>query len=337
MATDISLYPYNPSHVLPIIFATLVGLSLLLYVFQNLYWRVMYFMCWGGAVFTTGWILRAVSTYHPTHLGLYVGQAVCIYGGPPIYSAAEYNILGRLLHYLPMHAPLNPNRVLYFFLYLGVLVEALTAAGAARIAAARGDLAVYKSGGTLISIGLVLQAVLECLFMAIVAWLHRRCRRSGMLAPNVRSLCIMLYGTSTLILLRCIYRAVEAFATFNSLTSCSHLCRALLLHDWYIYAFEAAPMVMYTYWLNIIHPGRLLPAQSNRYLDLDGKTERRGPGWTEKRATWWTFLDPFDLRGRARGQPQHEEFWLHPQSWPVCEDGSYAQRTGTKSRVAWPC
>jgi len=125
-----------------------------------------------------------------------------------------------------MHAPLKPGRVLWFFVYLGIFVESLTAAGAARIAAARYDLSLYKSGGTLISIGLILQAVVECIFMVMVALVHYRCVRSGMLPHNVRTMCIMLYGTSTLILLRCVFRAVEAFATFSSPTSCSSLCSA---------------------------------------------------------------------------------------------------------------
>lgn len=289
-------------------------------------------MSWGGAVFTTGWILRAISTYHPSRLDLYVAQSVCIIAGPPLYAAAEYKILGRLMLYLPMHTPINPSRLLYFFIYLGALVEGLTAAGASQLAGAKGDISVYKSGGTLVSVGLVLQAVIECLFMSMVAVLHHRCQRSGMLAPNVRTTCIMLYGTSTLVLLRCIYRAIESFSTYDSLTSCSALCRALLRHEWGVYVFEAAPMTLYTYWINLIHPGRFLPHQKNQYLDVDGKTERYGPGWVEKRATWWTFFDPFDLRGRAKGQLQHEEFWLQPGRWPVCEDGSYAQRSAAKSR-----
>ncbi|EXJ86995.1 hypothetical protein A1O3_03952 [Capronia epimyces CBS 606.96] len=338
MAIEKSLYAYSPSHVLPIVFAALVGASLVVHILQNYryrYWRITFFMFWGGAVFTTGWIVRCISTYHPGQLGLFIAQAVCIYGGPPIYSAAEYNILGRLMHYLPMHAPLNPSRVLYFFLYLGIVVEAVTAAGAARLAAARDDISLYQSGAVLISVGLVLQAVIECLFMGMVAWLHRRCVLSGMLAPNVRTICIMLYGTSTLILLRCVYRAIEAFSTIASPTSCLGLCRAILWHEWYVFAFEAAPMVLYTYWLNIIHPGRFLPRQSTRYLDPDGRTERDGPGWIESRATWWTFFDPFDLRGRAKGQLHHEAFWLQPEKWLVCSDTSYAQRSFAKSRPAW--
>lgn len=295
------------------------------------FWRITFWMFWGGAVFTTGWILRTISTYNQRNMGLYIAQSVCIYGGPPIYSAAEYNILGRLMHYLPMHAPLNPSRILWFFVYLGILVESLTAAGAARIAAARDDPSLHKSGGILISVGLVLQAVVECVFVGMVALMHHRCVRAGMLARNIRTLCIMLYGTAMLVLLRCVFRAIEAFSTYTatSPSECGSLCRTFLNHEWFIYALEAAPMVLYTYWLNIIHPGRFLPRQRNRYLDIDGKTERWGPGWIDKRSNWQTFMDPFDVRGRAKGEVGHEKFWLEAEKYPVCEDGSFALASAT--------
>ncbi|KAI4743675.1 hypothetical protein E4T50_05897 [Aureobasidium sp. EXF-12298] len=123
-----SVYPYPPSHVAPIILSIILSASLILHVYQGL--GLAYFMIWGGIVFTTGWTLRTISTYNPSNLNLYIAQYVFIYAGPPIYSAAEYSVFGRLLRYLPMHAPLNPDRVTYVFIYLGAAVEGLTAAGA---------------------------------------------------------------------------------------------------------------------------------------------------------------------------------------------------------------
>jgi hypothetical protein len=274
-------------------------------------------MAWGGAVFMTGWIIRCISSYQPANLGLYSAQYVLILCGPPIYSAAEYNILGRLMHYLPMHTPLNPSRVVYFFIYLGAAVEGLTAAGAARASVARDDKEKLRSGQNLVVIALVLQAVIESLFMSMVGLMHYRCARSNMVTKKVRNVCIMLYGTSALILLRCICRAVEGFTIKNAIgsTNCEGTCDTVLRHEWYLYAFEAAPMVLYTYWLNLMHPGRLLPRKRNCYLDFN-KVERFGPGWIDKRSTWVTFVDLFDVRGTG-----HEKFWLRPDDWPVA-DGS---------------
>jgi hypothetical protein len=272
-------------------------------------------MIWGGTVFTTGWILRTISTYNPLNLNLYIAQYVLIYAGPPIYTAAEYSVLGRLLRYLPMHAPLNPDRVVLFFIYLGAAVEGLTAAGASLVATAKGDTKQAQSGSTLISIALVLQAVIELVFITMVATIHRRCVLVDTFPRNVRRLCIMLYGTSTLVFIRCIFRAIEAFATLSASSTCNNLCRTVLFHEWYLYVFEALPMLIYTWWINAIYPGTLLPRDRNLYLDPDGLTERSGPGWVDERSRWETFVDPFDLVGTIKGQQRHEKFWLEPGKW----------------------
>ena len=277
-------------------------------------------MVWGGAVYTSGWIMRCISSYYPTNKNLYIAQTVLVLAGPPIYSATEYNILGRLMLHLPMHALMNPNRIVYFFIYLGSAVEGLTAAGGARLSSAGNNTELLQSGATLIAVASILQAVIECLFLSMIGWLHYRCVRTHMLTHRVYILCIMLYGTSTLVLLRCIFRIIENFSNVSVITSsvCGTTCNAILRHEWYLYTFEAAPMVIYTYWLNIIHPGRLLPRDRNVYLDSH-KIERVGPGWIDKRSQWQTFIDPLDLGGLLKGQPAHEKFWLHLDDWPTAE------------------
>lgn len=293
-------------------------------------------MFWGGTVFTAGWIMRILSSYHPANRNLYIAQTCLVLAGPPIYAAAEYNILGRLLHYLPMHSPLHPGRVLLVFIYLGAAVESLTAAGAAEIGGSTGkhlDANLYRRGSTLVSISLVLQGAVELVFISMVALIHHRAAKARMLSPNVRTLCIMLYGTSTFVLIRCIFRAIESFATMTITepSQCTALCRLTLLHEWYIYVFEALPMALYTIWLNIVHPGRYLSRDKKRYLDIDGATERLGPGWIDNRSKWETFADPFDLTNTLKGQPRHEKFWLRSDQWPVASGGSFAQGTATNA------
>ena len=283
-------------------------------------------MVWGGIVFMTGWIMHAISTYNKSYndrnQAIYISSSVLIYAGPPIYAAAEYNILGRLMVYLPMLAPLHPYRVIYVFIYLGVLVEAFTGSGAPRLV--RGltqrppDRTDYKVGTILISMSLVLQAAVELAYLGVVGVMYRRASRAGMLTRKVRTLCIMLFGTSTLILSRCFFRALQAFAS-TSLDSCNSLCRTANDNEWYLYVFEATQMIVYTYWLNFIHPGMLLPRNRMQYLDLDGTTQRIGPGWVDRRPKWETFVDPLDLRGILKGQPSHEKFWLRPEEWPIAD------------------
>ena len=267
----------------------------------------------------TGWIMRAVSSRDLENIPIFIAQTVLILAGPPIYAAAEYNILGRLMHYLPMHAPLNPSRVVYLFVYMGAAVEGLTAAGATLMASGTIGTSNFLTGGVLISVALVLQGVVECFFLSMVALLHHRCVRGRMLAPNVRMLCIMLYGTSSLVLLRCIFRAVQALSMYTGKCG-QYYCGASTKDEWYLYVFEAAPMVLYTYWLNIVHPGRYLPVEHKRYLDPDGKTERIGPGWIDERPKALTFIDLFDVKSAFRGRSEFTSFWQRPEEWPAYPD-----------------
>ncbi|KAI2794441.1 hypothetical protein POX_a01040 [Penicillium oxalicum] len=329
----IDYYKYDPSHIAPAVFAGVVGISLIIHIWQNFhyrFWRVTFWLFWGSFLFTIAWILRCISSYHTGQKGLFIAQSVFIYLAPPIYSAAAYNIVGRLMNYLPMHAVFHPDRVLIVFVYLGALVEAVTAAGAARLAAAGTDLKKYKSGGALIAAGLILQTVVESMVILVVATLHRRVAKTGTTPRNVKTICMTLYGTSLFVILRCIFRAVEAFEEFGKV-GCSNDCGPILSNEWYLFAFELGPMLIFTYWLNILHPGRYLPRDKTRYLDPDGRTERMGPGWTDRRDRWATFADPLDFEGKIKGTVSHDEFWLRPHEWPVCEDGSFVDGTASNT------
>jgi hypothetical protein len=278
-----------------------------------------FFLVWGGLFFTIGWIIRSASTYNPYNSSLYKGQYRCIIAAPPVYAAAEYNILSRLLRYVPMHTPLHPDRVLYVFVFLGVVVEALLGTGANLVSSARVDHHdKYKTGNTLLAIAFLLQALVEIAIFVFTLLIHLRCRRSGLFTKNIRCLCNILYATSALVFVLCVFRTIETFGlyTFYDGPPCLGLCATLTFHEWYLYIFEAAPMIIYTLWLNLMHPGTILPSNQDVYLDPDGKTERIGPGWVDGRSRWEAWTDPFDTKGRLKGSPWHEEFWLEPQMWP---------------------
>ncbi|KAL9616935.1 MAG: hypothetical protein Q9160_008248 [Pyrenula sp. 1 TL-2023] len=329
-----SYYAYNPSHALPLVSAALIGVSLLLHIFQNFryrFWRITWLSFWAGLIFTLGWIMRYVSIRSPSNLNLFITQSILIYLAPPVYAAIEYNILSRLMRYLPMHAILNPSRVFYFFTFLASVVEAMTAIGASYMSSARDDASQFKRGMVLIAIASILQGLVECLFMVCIGLIHHRCARSKMLARNVRTLFIMLYGTSALILIRCVFRTVESFLVLTQMT-CSPRCNSLITHEWYLYVFETLPCFLYTYWLNGVHPGRFLPRQRTRYLDQDARTERMGPGWVNERSAWMILADPFDFIGLVMPKSEQERFWLTPEKWPVAEDGSFAEGTASNVR-----
>ncbi|KAJ3530809.1 hypothetical protein NM208_g9159 [Fusarium decemcellulare] len=335
--TEDNLYGYNANEFLPIIAAAVIAISLIGHTVQNYrynFWRVTFFMFYAGLFYTIGWVFRIISVRQPDSLPLYMVSSILVYLAPPIYSAAEYNTLGRLMHYLPMHAVINPNRVVYIFVFLGSIVEFLTAIGASWMAAGNGkqDNDRYVQGSTCMSIAVVLQAVIELGFIAMVGIIHHRCAKAKMLSKNVRTLFIMLYGTSLLIIVRCVFRAVETFQLRDILQSGKDNDEALLKREWPFYVLETIPVALYTYWLNLVHPGRYLPSDSRQYLDFDGKTERMGPGWIHKRP-WFMFIaDPFDFIGMFT-MKKRDPYYLRANEWPEV-DNCFAQGRGSNVKAA---
>ncbi|KAJ5225862.1 hypothetical protein N7468_007087 [Penicillium chermesinum] len=230
-----------------------------------------------------------------------------------------------------MHAVLNPDRVLICFVYVGAAVESITVAGAARAAAARGDLAQLKSGGKLIAAGQDLQAVVERIVLSLVVTFRRRVARAGDVPRNVKIVCYTLYVTSTLVLMRCIFRAVENFETFNHL-ACTANCGAIISDEWFLYAFELGPMLIFTYWLNLLHPGRFLPREKIQYLGVDRQTESYGPGWVDHPSRLATYLDPLNIVGSIKGERSHDQYWLRDTNFRVAV-GSFAAGTASNKKT----
>lgn len=61
--------------------------------------------------------------------------------------------------------------------------------------------------------------------------------------------------------------------------------------------------------LNIWHPSRLLPGDHKVYLAVDGITERRGPGWKDRRPLLITLVDPFDVGRLSTKKYANDKFW----------------------------
>ena len=210
-----SLYPYDPNKPAPIVFAVLVlGLAVYhsyLSFIRYRWWHFGVVMLWASTVWIAGFVTRAISVHNTQSVGIFIAQYVLILTGPPMYAAAEYFILGRLLAYLPYHAPIHPGRVLSTFFLLSALVESLTANGAANSAGTGREPEQRATGIACLKAALILQAVVEASFCSLVAFVHRRAQRAGHSPRNVNIVCMVLYITSIMMLVRCIIRAIEGF------------------------------------------------------------------------------------------------------------------------------
>ena len=332
-----SIYPYNPSKALPILFGVIVsGLGVSL-VYQSC-WKYKWYrfgimMAWASLVWVAGFVCREISVYNVQNVNIFIAQYALIIVGPPLYAISEYFILGRLFAYLPYHAPIHPARVLGTFVFLGWSIESLAANGAGNSAGPGRLPSQYTAGIACLKAALILQAVLEATFFFLVGLLHYRCKRAGRFPHNVRILCFVLYTTSFMMFVRCIVRTIEGFEAAGCDQSQGGFCGPVQRNEWFLWVFEVANITAFAALLAIFHPGRYLPADTRRYLDpIDGRTERVGPDFVNAcRRSWLaTVLDPLDVCGIVKGRAMAvDKFWEREN--PVAE-GSLAVLRARKDR-----
>jgi hypothetical protein len=148
----------------------------------------------------------------------------------------------------------------------------------------------------------LLQIALFLAFVALVVIFHIRCIRASVFSHNVKVTIYTLYISSTLILLRNTFRTATFFYPATAYANTS---------EWCFWVFEAAPMVMNSYLMNVYPPGKYLPANYKIYLAMDGKTELEGPGAADKRPFLFTLFDPCDILGLVKGTDAKNRFWEH--------------------------
>jgi hypothetical protein len=330
-----SLYAYEPNKPAPIAFAILLAIIGAYQIYQSFFryrWKKFgAVMLWATTVWISGFVCRAYSVYHVQNVNMFIAQFVLIIVGPPLYSASEYFILGRLMAYLPYHAPIHPGRVLSTFVLLSAVVESLTANGAANSAGTGRTPSQVKNGLNCLKAALILQCFVEAFFFSMVATVEYRCRQAKNFPHHIRMICYILYITSFMVLVRCIVRTIEGFeaAACNANPSGPpNHCGYISNHEEFLWVFEIANITLFVILLAIFHPGKYLPRSSRIFLDpADGKTERVGPGFgkADKRPLLVTIIDPFNLYGIITGKGlKVDKFWEVEQ--PLYEGGELPKK-----------
>lgn len=233
----------------------------------------------------------------------------------PVYEAANYLILGRMLYYIPYHSPIHPGRVFTTFVAVGGAIEIITANGGARVASADTTASQQNIGKALLKAALIMQIALMVGFVALAGRFHYNCVRGGVLNQKIKRSLIVLYTSCTLITIRTIYRTVEYFtaASLNAYTDIGHIS-PVLKQEWFFYFFEAVFMYSNTMLLNVFHPMQALPRSNKIYLAEDGVTEIEGPGYHDNRHWIQTFVDPFDIYGLITRRGKQDKYWETPDN-----------------------
>jgi len=230
----------------------------------------------------------------------------------PLYELANYNILGRILYYVPYHSPIHPGRVITTLGFISAVVEALNGNGASYSSNRSLSEDKQNMGKALIKASLLIQIVVIVLFLGLAGVFHQRCQRGGQLNDNLRNALYTLYVSTALLTVRTIFRIVEYFSLAQlhfgpglDPTTLSPLIR----YEWFFYVFEASLMLVNQVMMNVRHPRKYLPKSTKTYLARDGVTEVMGPGHKDTRPFLQTLFDPFDLIGLAQGKDKQKRFW----------------------------
>ncbi|KAL1739928.1 RTA1 like protein-domain-containing protein [Schizophyllum fasciatum] len=298
-----SLWCYAPNKGAPIAFAVMFLVSGLVHVYQCYRykcWKVSGLLPWAAVLFVAGFITREIGAYNYDGIGIYIASSVLLLIAPPVYEGANYFLLGRILYYVPYHAPLHPGRVVSTFLGIDATIGALTGTGASYVANSSLSESQQSLGRNLLKAALLLQIASMTLYVGIAATFHHRCRTTGVLSANLRKVLFVLYASCTLITARTIYRTVEYFAIANIGSRDANSISPVVCNEWYFWVFEATFMFGNTVLLNVFYPSSYLPKNNKIYLSEDGRTEIEGPGYEDKRHFVLTVLDPFDIIGLFR-------------------------------------
>ena len=144
--------------------------------------------------------------------------------------------------------------------------------------------------------------------MVVVVIFFERSRRAGVLSGKFRLVLIALFVSSALITVRNIYRVVENFEGPNGY---------VMSREAFLYVFDGLLMLGNAVLWNILYPARLLPKDSCIFLSKDGVTERKGPGWEDRRKWYCYFIDPFDIGRFFRKDGHGIRYWDREDEWPV--------------------
>jgi hypothetical protein len=221
------------------------------------------------SVSIVGYVGRIISINNVTASSPFIMQSVLIVLAPAFFAATVYMTLGRVIAFVNVpHLSIIPQRRLTTIFVLGDMLSFFVQGGGAGFMA--GSSANAHSTGSLIIVGgLVVQLLFFGIFFVALIVFDVRCRRQsltkrlvsthGITRLHWHSVVVALYIASTLISIRCVFRAVEFATGFDGY---------LQSHEVFFYVFDAVPMVATMAVFNIVVPGFALKGEMIKFEDV---------------------------------------------------------------------
>lgn len=258
-ATTFVFYRYKPSMAAAVIFIILFAISALIHIIMLIRKRTWYFIPFViGCLFeTVGYIGRAMSSpeYPNFTTNPYIIQSVLLLLGPTLYAASIYMILGRLVIHLEAdsYSLIKPKWLTKFFVF-GDVISFFAQGGGGGVLTQAKSLDDVRRGENIIIGGLCVQILFFGFFMIVTFVFHRRIsgkptRNALTLRTPWRKLLIVLYVSSSLIMVRSVYRVIEYILGSDG---------ELQSKEVYLYILDALPMLIVALSYNFFHPSQVV-------------------------------------------------------------------------------
>ncbi|UJR07231.1 hypothetical protein I4U23_011519 [Adineta vaga] len=263
--------PANPFHYIPSMAATVVSLILFTFTFICLSVWTIRKRSWYMITLLIGCIMEIIgySTRIPLVIqpvgqtGLYACMHACIILAPVFNAAIEYVLLGRLMHAVgDQYSLIKPKLVAWIFIVCDVFSLLMQTTGAGLLTTASKNPTNAQTGLNILLAGLSVNLASFAIFCVQVIYFDYRTRKSPPNFPS-GSLCqkgwrqflYIIYLSSSLVLLRQIYRVIEFAQGFTGY---------LAIHEVYFYIFDTLLIFIATTIFVIFFPGNgYLPRNQN--------------------------------------------------------------------------
>ncbi|KAG9308036.1 RTA1 like protein-domain-containing protein [Chiua virens] len=231
-------FGYNPSEAAAGIFAGLYGIAafvIFIRLFSN---RAWWGLCLpiGATVMSAGFVLRIAMIIYPNSFSIYICSLLFILLSPAAFLAFNYILYGRFVVICieRRHSLIRPERTARYFVASDITTLLVQGAGGSMLTSTNST--TFKIGTYVIIAGLALQTLSFGLFILLVLHAYRSLKRHGVKpydAPWSKIL-RLLFFTSALFLIRCIYRTIEFAVGLGN--------GYLADHEAFFYVFDSLPL-----------------------------------------------------------------------------------------------
>ncbi|KAJ5371108.1 uncharacterized protein N7496_007200 [Penicillium cataractarum] len=256
-----ALYLYYPSFGTAIAFTILFGLLTMAHLVQATIYKAgfAWVVLMGVAWECVGYITRALSTRNQQDTTIATITQIFILLAPLWVNAYCYMVLARMIYFFIPERQIGifrPSLLATVFVFLDFGSFIIQIIGGMSASPGQSNEEVMK-GIHIYMAGIGIQQFFIICFLVLTIQFHRQMLqldRSGRLFPEKRRwrhLLYALYGSLLFITVRIIYRLVEFSAGETT-------ANPIPYHEWYMYVFDAVPMLFAIVVWNVAPPGAVL-------------------------------------------------------------------------------